>query len=94
MGYEIIVIDNHAQNHFKQVHQHIHQRIPTKFEHPVLEKVWRNKIGHHDFLYHAHVKTGHLGNFHHWTILWEVKTHHGVEHSRLIDVHEGHKTFF
>lgn len=94
MVYEVIVVDNLSNHHFSQVQHALKERYHGKFENPHIEKLWRDHIGHHDYLYHAHVKTGHFGNHHHFTVLWETKTHHGVEQSRLLDVQEGHKTLF
>lgn len=94
MGYEIIVVTPEAQNHFNKVAHHAEEKALKKFENPHIEKLWCDKVGHHDFLYQAHIKTGHLGNHHHFTVLWEVRGSHNNEHVKLIDVQEGHKTIF
>lgn len=93
MVYEVIEVDEVARDHFVKVQVFVSEKIHKQLENPHIEKLWRDKIGPHDFLYNAHIKTGHFGSHHHYTVLWEVKGHHG-EHVRLIDVQEGHKTLF
>lgn len=90
MGYQEVQIDVTVQEHFELVKPHCHERLGKKFENPHIEKAFADKVGHHDWLYWVHIKTGHLGNHHHFTIVYEIKHHH----VKLIDVHEGHKTFF
>lgn len=94
MVYEVIVVDEQARDHFTKVTVFVNQKLGKALENPHIEKLWRDKVGHHDFLYNAHIKTGHLGNHHHFTVWWEVRGPHGHEHVKLLDVAEGHKTFF
>lgn len=90
MGYEIIVVDTRERDHFAKVQRHAEERLMRQLENPHIETLWCDKIGHHDWLYQAHIKTGHLGNHHHFTVLWEVRG----DHAKLIDISEGHKTLF
>ncbi len=90
MGYEEIVIDELVLEHFARIHHHAHGRAGHKWDNPQITQAWREKVGHHDYLYWVHVKTGHLGNHHNFTVVFEIR--HGQE--QLIDLHEGHKTFF
>ena len=90
MPYTVIVVTDHERNHWAKVQHHAEEKIMRKFENPHIEKLWCDKIGHHDYLYHAHIKTGHFGNHHHFTVLWEVRG----DHAKLLSVEEGHKTLF
>ena len=76
MGYEVIVVDQTVHHHFGLVRVHVIERTGHKFENPHIEKAWCHRVGPHEMLYQLHVKTGHLGNHHHWTILFEVRSHH------------------
>lgn len=93
MGYEVIVVDATVTDHWNKVQHHAETKIGRKLENPHIEKIWCDKIGHHDFVYHAHIKTGHFGAHHHFTVWWEVRGPHG-EHVKLLDIQEGHKTLF
>lgn len=93
MGYEIIVVDDTANKHFKKVEHHLQEKLKEKYSHPHIEKLWRDKIGHHDYLYQAHIKTGEFPHHHHFTVLYEIKGAH-EEHVKVIDVQEGHTTLF
>lgn len=90
MGYEIITVTPEVQAHFTLVIPHVEHKIPGKFQNPHIEKIWANRLGPHNVLYQVHVKTGHLGNHHHYSVLFDV--HNG--NIKLLDVHEGHKTLF
>lgn len=90
MAYEEIIVDDLVLEHFGKIHHHAHHRAGHKWENPQITQVWREKVGHHDYLYWVHVKTGHLGNHHHFTLVFEIRHHQ--EH--LVEIHEGHKTFF
>ena len=99
MGYEVVVIDATFNDHYGRVTEHIkHHPLGAKFEHPHIEKAWVDRVGQHKWVYWVHVKTGHLGNHHHFTVVYEIHFHHHhhhqVEKVHLIDIHEGHKTFF
>ena len=77
MTYEVIAVDGEVNAHFLLISDHVkNHKHGAKFENPHLEQVWRHKVGQHDVIYQAHVKTGHLGDHHHFTILWEVKGNH------------------
>lgn len=94
MNYEIVEVDEHVLGHFKLIEVDLAKRIGhKKFENPEIEKAWHHRAGthgQHEWFYQVHIKTGHLGDHHHYTVLFEVK--HG--HGKVIDVHEGHKTLF
>ena len=71
MGYEVVAVDATFNQHFVLVQEHIVKHpLGAKFEHPHIEKVWCDKTGHHKWLYCVHVKTGHLGNHHHFTVVF------------------------
>jgi hypothetical protein len=94
MGYEVIIVDETAQQHWNHVIHHAEEHLKRKFENPHIEKLWRDKLGHHDFLYCAHIKTGHFGNHHHFTVVWEFRGAHGHGIAKIISAEEGHKTLF
>ncbi len=92
MGYNQVEIDVTVTEHWNMAapHAHKHKHCHNKWENPQIEKVFADKLGHHDWLYCVHVKTGKLGNHHHFTIVYEIRKHE----CKLLDVHEGHKTFW
>ena len=79
MGYEVLAVnDFNGRGHWVLVEKHVqnHHHVKAKYENPHIEKVWADKIGHHDWLYCVHIKTGHLGNHHHWTVVFEIRNGH------------------
>lgn len=93
MKYEVILInDPYHQNHWNAMQPYIvqHHHVKAKFQNPHIVGSWAHKLGFHDWIYCIHVKTGHLGNHHHFTITYEVRN--GMY--KLLDIHEGHKTFW
>lgn len=76
MVYEIIVIDDQVNHHYKKIDHILKHKLGEKYSNPHIEKVWRDKIGHHDYLYQAHIKTGHIPHHHHFTVLYEIKGQH------------------
>ena len=85
MGYQHCEIDALALEHFARInhHAHKHHGHGGRWENPQLVSVWREKVGHHDHLYWIHVKTGHMGNHHNFTLVYEIR--HG--HETLLDIH-------
>jgi hypothetical protein len=95
MSYQVYVVDDHFNRHFKEMDHHIKHKLHEKYSNPHVEKVWMQKIDHHTEIFWVHIKTGHLGNHHHFTVVFECIHHplHNKTEYRLIDVHEGHKSF-
>ena len=60
----------------------------------MVESLWTRDLGHHRHEYSAHIKTGHIGNHHHWSVVWITKTEHHEEHIETVVIEEGKKTFF
>lgn len=92
MPYAEIVIDADVTLHWQQivvVGKH-HPILHAQLENVTLEKVWADRIGHHDVLYQFHIKTGHFPHHHHFTVLAEVRG----GHAKIINVEEGSKTLF
>ena len=109
MSYQVYVVDDHFNRHFKEMDHHIKHKLHEKYSNPHVEKVWMQKIDHHTEIFWVHIKTGHLGNHHHFTVVFECIHHHQNHHHnhhqhhhqnaqkteyRLLDVHEGHKSIF
>lgn len=69
MAYEVVVVDDQVNNHYKKIEPLIKPKI-KKYVEPKIEKVWRDKIGAHDYLYQVQIKTGHFPNHHNYTILF------------------------
>jgi hypothetical protein len=40
--------------------------------------MFAEKVGHHDWKYWAQVKTGHFGDYHEWTVIFEIKNHKAI----------------
>lgn len=53
-----------------------------KFEEPHIEKIWVDEVGPHDWMYQAHMRVGHPGNFHHVTVIYEIRGHH-AHHAKV-----------
>lgn len=75
MAYEVIVVTPQHHGHLERALKHINRNL----ENPHLESLWRKDLGHHRHEYVAHVKTGHLGNHHHFTVVWVTHTQHHEE---------------
>jgi hypothetical protein len=90
MGYTEIQVDVTVHEHFNLALPHIPHKWAEKFSNPIIEKVWADRINHHEVLYQVHVKTGHFPHHHHFTVLFEVR--HG--HVKVLNVVEGHNTLF
>jgi hypothetical protein len=66
-------------------HHHLGQ-----FEHAHVEKVWAERIGHHEVLYQFHIKTGSFPHHDHFTVLADAR--HGS--FNVLQVVKGHSTLF
>lgn len=97
MGYTVVEIDPVFLGTFEKVTPSFdHHAHHQKLKNPHVEKVWIDRIGPHKSLYCVHIKTGGLGNHHHFTVTYEAhfNHHHHLDHVQLLDIHEGHKTFW
>lgn len=90
MTYEVIVITPQEEHRIERAIKHAKRQL----EHVKIQSLWRRDLGHHRHEYSAHVKTGHLGNHHHFSVVWITKTEHHQEHIETVVIEEGHKTFF
>ena len=74
--YVEIDIDGDVNTHWGHFHHEIKKHFhhfEKQLENAHIEKVWANKIGHHDILYQFHIKSGHFPHHHHLTVLAEAK---------------------
>lgn len=95
MGYTVYVVDDHFHRHFKDMDHHLKHRLQEKYSNPHIENVWVDKINHNTEIFWVHIKTGKMLHHHHFTVVFEaIHHHHNKYEYRLIDVHEGHKSFF
>jgi hypothetical protein len=85
-----VELDETVKGHFDLVVPLADNYHQGKFKHVLLQHVFAQKNGHHDWFYWAQVKTGEFGDQHDWTVVFEIKDHHAI----LDSIHEGHKTFF
>lgn len=89
-GFKQVEIDETVKGHFDLVVPLCQAEHHGKFDHVHIHHVYAQKNGHHDWFYWVQVKTGTFGNFHEWTVVFEIKNHAAV----LDSIHMGFKTFF
>jgi len=90
MTYVVVVVNHDEEERIKRAIKHANRQL----EHVEIKSLWKRDLGHHQTEYSAHIKTGHLGNHHHYSVVWIVKHEHHQEHIESVFIEEGHKTFF
>ena len=83
-------LDETVQGHFDLVVPLCNKEHHGKFDHPHVHHVFAKKEGHHDWKYWVQVKTGTFGNFHEWTVIFEI-----INHSAILEkIEMGFHTYF
>lgn len=90
MAYEVIVVTPDYEGRIQRAIKHANRQLDNIH----IQSLWRKDLGHHRHEYAAHIKTGHIGNHHHFSVVWITHTEHHHEKIETVVIEEGHKTFF
>jgi hypothetical protein len=82
-------VRGHWDIYVEQIKHH-HHEWREKLEKVEIEKVWVDRVNHHEWVYQFQCKSGHFPHHHHFTVLAE--TRHG--HHKILNIVEGHDTLF